>query len=271
MHRSKHQIFSQLWMTLLFLTPALSTCLAGDSVITITGEAETSVNADSTVLAFDVRNVAKTIVEAVKENQQKMEAINAYLRKVGQTDATLITESFSIRVQGMQESYASKGGQVVQDPFGAEDPFSQPPVQQRQGGDAGIRAGQQAGLFEVHRSVTVELTNLRDMEQTYQGLAELSVYRYRRVEYRTSHEKELLMQLRVEAVRNARDKASAMAKALDARLSAIKSMRETSSNSSSDPFATPFDGRGAASSNSARINLQSAVEIVFELDNVQLK
>lgn len=76
--------------------PAPADAAAWSSTVTVTGTGRSSVTPDRVTFNVGVQTVAKTVDEAVNENNQRTAAVIAALKKAGATDRDIRTSNFSI-------------------------------------------------------------------------------------------------------------------------------------------------------------------------------
>ncbi len=251
-----------------FALPAVGQEL--NPTISVIGEASVSIAADEIAIYASIESLAKTASQACKDNQEKSRKLVDFLKKMEINEQHIDADLLSISSIAPQDSFSSKKGSYQanssQDPFENSTEFE----------DAGLDSHRSIIGYRAFRSFAILVKDFDKFEEIYQGIVEQGINRVDRVEHRSSRESQHREELRILAIRNAKNKASAMANELGAELHSIKSISNESNHSRrrdsrggygiDDPFASD-----EGSNNAGKIRLDSSVSVVFSLRDTELK
>ncbi len=231
---------------------AIGTC--DEPTITVGGEAEVLVVPDQVAITIGIESRAKTVTAAAEDNDAKIRDILDFIKAAGIADKDTRTDYISIDPL-MENANGNLSKQSKQQSI----------------------ALQPAG-FVATRMITITLADLEKFEAFYKGLVERGINRVRGIEFRSSEMKKHRDAARLDAVRNAREKAKAMAGELGATLASVKTIRETRSGTTygsyggyspaDDPFGAPPSVAPALAV--GQIPITASVEIVFILGETEL-
>lgn len=250
----------------LFLISAAFEAPAGEAAATISvnGSAEISVTPDKAVLDFAIESRRRELNEVVTENDRKIKAVVEFLRSAKIPARNIRTELIQIQPIMSKTKYRS----TSDDLFGAQRQQTQ--TDDLVKSDWGVL--KPSGYY-ASRSLSVTITDLEQFEVIYRGIIERGVDTVTGVRFATSDLRQHRAEARLQAVRDGRAKATAMAAELGASLAAVQSISEHAvgryGGTGSGYGDSPFD----AAENAAvgRISVTAAVSIVFELGNVQME
>jgi uncharacterized protein YggE len=238
--------------------------------ISVIGEASVSIAADEIAIYASIESVAKTASQACKDNQEKSQKLVEFLKKMEINEQHIDADLLSINSIAPRESSSHEKGSYQansnQDPFGDSIEFE----------DVGLDSQRRIIGYRAFRSFVIVIKNFAKFEEIYQGIVEQGINRVDRVEHRSSKESQHREELRILAVRNAKNKASAIANEVGAKLDSIKSISNESNRSGrrdsrggygmDDPFESEDRSHKAG-----KIRLESSVSVVFSLRDTQLK
>lgn len=238
--------------------------------ISVIGEASMSIAADEIVIHASIESIAKTASQACKDNKEKSQRLIEFLKekKINEQhiDADLVSIASIVPQQVSNEKKEGNQSSNNHDPFDDGVELE----------EAGLSSIRRAAGYRAFRSFAVVIKDFDKFEEVYEGIVEQGINRIDRIEYRSSEEAQYRDELRIQAVRNAKNKAAAMANELGANLESIKSISNESSRVGSrgsrggygmgDPFES--DTR---SENAGKILLESSVSVVFSLRDTILK
>lgn len=229
--------------------------------ITVSGTAEVQVVPDHAVLTFSIDSRAKELAAGVADNDAKVKAVIQYLSESSIEDKFVRTEL--IRIRPIFESRAKQGYVARQ---------QQTNVPQVAGAGSKPPSIQPIGYTAVRR-ISLTIKDLKTFEPIYRGLIERGVNEVDGLNFFTSELRKHRDEARMQAIRAAREKATAMANELGCTLKAVQSIAETGSYGrpmmqNSITMAASSGGGGVAS---GMIKIQSTVNVVFVLGDVQMK
>ncbi|MCU0721350.1 MAG: SIMPL domain-containing protein [Pirellula sp.] len=238
--------------------------------ISVIGEASVSIAADEIAIYASIESLAKTASQACKDNQEKSRKLVEFLKKMEINEQHIDADLLSISSIASRDSSSSKMGSYQessdQDLFGDSIEFE----------DAGLGSQRRIIGYRAFRSFAIVIKDFEKFENIYQGIVEQGINRVDRVEHRSSKEPQHREELRILAIRNAKNKASAMANELGAKLDSIKSISNESNRSvrrdsrGGYGMGDPFDSE-ERSDNAGKIRLESSVSVVFSLRDTELK
>ncbi|MBL8889119.1 MAG: SIMPL domain-containing protein [Planctomycetaceae bacterium] len=206
MRISSLSIGSTVFVVLLSLLSCVSMVRADDPrpSISVSGSARVMVTPDLAVINASVSSRFATLDEAVAHNQKSIEQAIGYLKEM-QIDPKHIQAS-QITIQPIWPERDDRN----HPPVAAEDLF---------------KMSQPIG-YQASREFQITLVDLNKFEQIYSGMIKNGVNVVNSVSFTTSELRQHRDAARIQAVRAAREKATAMAKELDAKLLSVKSIAE---------------------------------------------
>jgi len=237
------------------------------STISVSGSAEINVAPDQMIVRGSIESREKTINEASAANAKLVESMRAALKAMEISQNDISTERISIEaITESPNRWSSKAKlQTVQS--NAPNPNSNNPFGDSDTGDTN-KLRKPVG-YSVTRHFEITISDLKSYEKLYTALVESGVTRVDQGILRTTELRKYRDQARLEAMKAAREKATAMAGVLDANLAGVKSIRESSSHSS-DPFQNPFFGSAPdANSPAGMMKVSAAVSVDFYLGNTE--
>lgn len=237
------------------------------STISVSGSAEINVAPDQMIVRGSIESREKTIGEASAANAKLVESMRAALKAMEISQNDISAERISIEaITDSPKRWSSKAKlQVVQS--NAPAPNSSNPFGDVGTGDTN-KLRKPVG-YSVTRHFEITISDLKSYEKLYTALVESGVTRVDQGILRTTKLRKYRDQARLEAMKAAREKATAMAGVLNANLAGVKSIRESSSNSS-DPFQNPFFGSAPdANSPAGMMKVSAAVSVDFYLGNTE--
>jgi len=237
------------------------------STISVSGSAEINVAPDKMIVRGSIESREKTINEASAANAKLVESMRAALKAMEISQNDISTERISIEaINESPNRWSSKAKlQTVQS--NAPNPNSNNPFGDSDTGDTN-KLRKPVG-YSVTRHFEITISDLKSYEKLYTALVESGVTRVDQGILRTTELRKYRDQARLEAMKAAREKATAMAGVLDANLAGVKSIRESSSHSS-DPFHPPFFGSAPdANSPAGMMKVSAAVSVDFYLGNTE--
>ncbi len=267
-----NQLFSSACLFLLCLRALPAVGEEPNPTISVIGEASVSIASDEIVIHASIESLAKTASQACKDNQEKSRRLLEFLKGMKINDQHIDADLLSITSIAPQESSSGqKGGNHStsnDDPFGSEAELEQ----------TGFGPTRRIVGYRAFRSFAIVIKDFGQFEEIYQGIVEQGVNRVDRIEYRSSLESKHREELRILAVRNAKNKAAAMANELGAKLDSIKSIsNETNRLGSRDSrggygmgMGDPF-GSDITSDSAGKIRMETSISVVFSLRDTDLK
>lgn len=259
-----NQRFVYSLLVLLSVEPLL---LAADDPITVaptisvTGAAEIKVAPDRAILRFAIISKEKVLDEAASKNDKIVSDVTDFLKASGVEDKFINTDL--IRIHPV---YPNQQGSS----FGSVNLPRMSPATPNRNPDQLKPIG-----YSANRRLSITVTDLAKLETIYKGLLSKGVNSIDGVDFETSELRKHRDAARLKAIAAAREKATALVGALDAKLAGVQSIREDhvhfpspfSASQNSVSFATPMAPLNVASSAIARgeISVNASVAVVFEL------
>lgn len=197
------------WCAVLLLLMSCASVAQADDPrpsISVSGSARVMVTPDLAIISASVTSRFATLDEAVAHNQKSIEQAIGYLKEM-QIEPKHIQAS-RITIQPIWPDRDDRN----RPPVAAEDLFKQ---------------SQPIG-YQASREFQITIVDLNQFEQIYAGMIKNGVNSVNSVSFTTSQLREHRDAARIQAVRAAREKATAMAKELDAKLLSVKSIQEAS-------------------------------------------
>ena len=237
--------------------------------ITVSGSAEIKVKPDQAVLTFSVESREEKLDDAVKDNDSKIKSVVEFLKTSKLESKDIRTQVISIRPifesslvpwkgQAFQAPMAPANASVPRAPAGGKKPKLKP-----------------IG-YTARRQLSIVVKDLEAFEAIYRGLIERGVNEVGGVQFETAKLREHRDEARLKAIRAAREKATAMAGELGAKLASVHSIVESTTPHWHSPLqnTVSFSGRAAASSDTLAaglIEVKASVSVVFILGATELK
>jgi uncharacterized protein len=266
------QLFSSACLFLLCIRALLAVGEEPSPTISVIGEAAVSIAADEIVIHASIESLAKDASQACKDNQEKSRRLIEFLKAMKINDQHIDADLLSITSIAPQESSSGKKGGKQStsnnDPFGRDAELE----------EAGLGPTRRIIGYRAFRSFAIVIKDFGKFEEIYKGIVEQGVNRVDRIEYRSSNESKHREELRILAVRNAKNKAAAIANELGAKLDSIKSISNESNRVGSrdsrggygmgmgDPF-----GSDITSDSAGKIRMETSIIAVFSLRDTDLK
>jgi hypothetical protein len=256
---------SRRWLFTLLTVLLTRSCVPEEPTITVVGHAEGRVVPNQVTINIGVVCEAKTVVEAAEANDEKLRDIIEFLKRSGIEEKHYRTYFFSIdQIQPRQSAKISRGGygskenqHFQTDPFGLGE-MVQIPIEP-------------IG-FHVNRRMSIMVVDLKKFEEIYKGLIERGITQVHGIDYQSSEMRKQRDAVRLEAVRNAREKAQAMSAELGVKLASVRTIKESGAargygETSDDLFGSPFgeDRHPDSSFAAGQLTISASVEVVFRL------
>lgn len=237
--------------------------------ISVSGSAEVRVVPDEVMTTASVQSRARTLAEASKDNDDKIARVMEFLKTSGVEAKNIHTEYLGIEPIMRDRNRYGKQQMAVQSNMPAAPP-------RIESDDEELDAILVPAGYNVNRQFRIRITDLAKFEAIYRGLVEGGVNQVGGIQFNSSELRKHKDEARLQAVRAAREKATAMAGELGATIIAVKSIEESSpgraanmnfmQNTVSDPFGDSGEGSFAA----GQIQITANVNVVFYLGNAKM-
>jgi uncharacterized protein YggE len=206
MRVSSSRVGFKMCAVLLLLASCVSVVQADDPrpSISVSGSARVMVTPDLAIINASVTSRFATLDEAVAHNQKSSEQATGYFKEMQ-----------------IEPKYIQASRITIQPIWPERDDRNRPPVAV----EDLFKQSQPIG-YQASREFQVTLVDLNKFEQIYAGMIKNGVNSVNGVFFTTSQLREHRDAARIQAVRAAREKATAMAKELDAKLLSVKSIQE---------------------------------------------
>lgn len=172
--------------------------------ISVSGSARVMVTPDLAIISASVTSRFATLDEAVAHNQKSCEQATGYLKEMRIEAKHIQASRITIQPIWPERDDRNRRPVAVEDLFKQTQPIG----------------------YQASREFQITLVDLNKFEQIYAGMIKNGVNSVNGVFFTTSQLREHRDTARIQAVRAAREKATAMAKELDAKLLAVKSIQE---------------------------------------------
>jgi uncharacterized protein len=172
--------------------------------ISVSGTAKVLVTPDQAAIAASVTSRFATLDEAVTDNQKLVEQLRNYLRDAGIEAKHVQTSQISIQPLWPETDRRHAASTDFEDLLKKSQPIG----------------------YEATRSFQITIVDLTKFEQIYAGLLKSGVNSVGNVTFTSSKLREHRDTARLQAVRAAREKATAMAQELGAKLLTVKLIQE---------------------------------------------
>lgn len=226
-----------------------------ESTIDVSGSAEIFAIPNEVLVSASIDSRGKTVLEASEQNDKLVQAVREFLKKSGIEDRHIRTEYLTLRPEYPQSQPKYS---VQAPPMNAALPPS---------GDADADPLKPIGYSAV-RSFSIVIRDVSKFEPIYKGMLQLGVNRIDGVQFRTSELRKFRDQARLEAVKAAKEKATAMANELGVTLAGVKLVEENSSRSTpfmTNNFQVALPASGESSSTGGEIAISANVRVIFFL------
>jgi uncharacterized protein YggE len=232
--------------------------------ISVSGSAEIRVVPDEVMITASVQSRGRTLAEASKDNDSKIAQVMEFLKTSGVDAKNIHTEYLGIEPIMRDRNRYGKQQMAIQSNVPMPPPRAESDEEELEA--LLVPAG-----YNVTRQFRIRITDLSKFETIYRGLIEGGVNQVRGIQFNSSELRKHKDEARLQAVRAAREKATAMAGELGATIIAVKSIDESNpsrmssmnfmQNSISEPFGDSGDGSFAA----GQIQITANVAVVFYL------
>ena len=247
--------------------------------ISVTGNAEVRVVPDEAVLTFSIESHDADLNAVAKDNDDRIKAVTAFLKESKIDAKDIRTEVITIRPIFERAKNVWKG-QVPTPVFpqfnnaGLLPAVPQPLAKPPQPRDKMAKA-KPIG-YAARRSLSITIKDLKSFEDIYRGLIGKGVNDVGGIQFRTTELRKHRDAARLQAVKAAREKATAMAGELGATLSSVQTVTESNTpvrSSFIQNSISPVDVFSESNSSVAAgvIEIQARVHVVFRLSNTELK
>ncbi|MEO9591950.1 SIMPL domain-containing protein [Rhodopirellula bahusiensis] len=251
------------------------------SKLTVQATADSKVAPDSVTLRFAIESREEKVTESAQKTSEQVTRVVHFLKGQGIEAKDIRTESVvlsPIYRQGQKGQY-SKQRSSMQASQGLDDLFDSVPQQQATQTEAPqpsvrdeLQQNQPIG-YSASRQLTVLVRDIKKFQTVYAGILERGVNSIAGIQWMNSDQVQHRRAARIKAIAAAREKASDMAGALDAKVARVISVQETSRRS--DPFSNSmqlFGGESEGSSIQAgMMTLSASVQVVFELSDTEFE
>ena len=246
--------------------------------ISVTGNAEVRVVPDEAVLTFSIDSRNADLNAAVKDNDDRIKAVTAFLEKSKIAAEDIRTEVITIRpiFEPAQNGWR-KAVPTAVFPQGSNAsllPAVRPPSAKPPQPRDKMAKAKPIG-YAARRSLSITIKDLKSFEDIYRGLIGKGVNDVGGIQFRTTELRKHRDAARLQAVKAAREKATAMAGELGATLSSVQTVTESNTpvrSSFIQNSISPVDIFSESNSSIAAgvIEIQARVHVVFRLSNTEL-
>ena len=225
---------------------------------------------DKAVLTFSIGSRDADLSIAVKDNDDRIKAVIAFLKESKIEAEDIRTEVITIRPVFEQSQSGWKGPSAqLPNPLGSSN------AAPRIAASPGDKMAKVIG-YTARRSLSVTIKDLKSFEDVYGGLIGKGVNDVGGIQFRTTELRKHRDAARLQAVKAAREKATAMAGELGATLSSVQTVTESNTpvrSSFIQNSISPVDVFSESNSSVAAgvIEIQARVHVVFRLSNTELK
>ena len=246
--------------------------------ISVTGNAEVRVVPDEAVLTFSIDSRNADLNAAVKDNDDRIKAVTAFLEESKIAAEDIRTEVITIRpiFEPAQNGW-SKVVPTAVFPQGSNAsllPAVRPPSAKPPQPRDKMAKAKPIG-YAARRSLSITIKDLKSFEDIYRGLIGKGVNDVGGIQFRTTELRKHRDAARLQAVKAAREKATAMAGELGATLSSVQTVIESNTpvrSSFIQNSISPADVFSESNSSIAAgvIEIKARVHVVFRLSNTEL-
>lgn len=237
------QRFTPLLAAALFLAPAIPAVAHEQGIITMTGRGEVSATPDLATIEVGVSTHAKTVAEAISENNAQVAGVFEVLDKAGIDELDRQTEGFNVREQRVYPS----------DDNDLEEP--------------------QIVGYNVSNDLSVRIHDLDRLGEILGALGQNGANNFQGIKFGVSNRVPLELQARKAAAADALAKAQLYADALGITLGDIKSVSENGPVTSSSGFDIPVieapvivEGSSSVPLATGQVNFSSTIHITWAID-----
>lgn len=249
---------------LLVLIPVLimtaNTSHAEDTVprptIAVSGSAEVRVVPDHAILTFSISSRAKELAASVADNDTRVSSVLQFLGESKIEEKFIRTEL--LRIKPIFDDRSKQGWSA--------------PVQTNVALPAPAEPSIDPIGYTAVRQLSITVNELESFETIYRGLVERGVNEVGGLTFHSSELRKHRDEARLQAVRAAREKATAMAAELGCTLAAVESIRESSGHryQSALQNSISYAPTGSGSVAMGMIDIEATVDVVFVLGDVDL-
>ncbi|MDG1875202.1 MAG: SIMPL domain-containing protein [Mariniblastus sp.] len=235
--------------------------------IKVSGSAEIRTAPDEAVLTFSIESREEKLDDAVNDNDSRIKAVTAFLQDSKVEAKYIRTQVISIRsIFDSENKNSAWKGQIAQQlPNAAPRPLIVVPDKQKKIKPIG---------YIARRQLSITIKDLEAFEDIYRGLIARGVNDVGGIQFRTTELRRFKDEARLKAVRAAREKATAMAGELGAKLSSVQAITENSGsgymNFSQNNISSAAFNDSESSVAAGEISISARVEVVFQLGETSM-
>ncbi|GAB5515953.1 SIMPL domain-containing protein [Rhodopirellula baltica] len=261
-------------------------CIADDGIDTrsklnVHATADTKVAPDSVTLRFAIESREEEVTDAARRTSEQVNRVVQFLKSRGIEAKDIRTESIVLspiypkgqKGQYTKQTYAVQQSQGLDDLFGDATPQQVAPNQAPASNVRDQLQQNQPIGYSASRQLTIMVRDIKQFETVYTGILERGVNSIAGIQWMNSDQIQHRRAARIKAIAAAREKASDMAGALDAKVARVLSVQETSRGS--DPFSNSMQLFGSESSGGSieagLMTLSASVQVVFELSDAEFE
>ncbi len=237
--------------------------------ISVTGVAEVRAVPDEAVLTFSIESREADLNSAVKDNDDRISAVTAFLKESKIEAKDIRTEIIKIRpiFEKVQSGWQGKAMQMPAQQANAPALAARPAAKKK---DRIKPIG-----YTARRSLSITIKDLKSFEDVYRGLIAKGVNDVGGIQFRTTELRKHRDEARLKAVKAAREKAEAMATELGATLSSVQAITENGSPGRTTMFQNSISRVGIFDESDSSIatgviEITASVHVVFRLGNTEL-
>ncbi|EGF25846.1 SIMPL domain-containing protein [Rhodopirellula baltica] len=251
------------------------------SKLTVHATADTKVAPDSVTLRFAIESREEEVTDAARRTSEQVNRVVQFLKSRGIEAKDIRTESIVLspiypkgqKGQYAKQTYAVQQSQGLDDLFGDSTPQQVAPNQAPASNVRDQLQQNQPIGYSASRQLTIMVRDIEQFETVYTGILERGVNSIAGIQWMNSDQIQHRRAARIKAIAAAREKASDMAGALDAKVARVLSVQETSRGS--DPFSNSMQLFGSESSGGSieagLMTLSASVQVVFELSDTEFE
>ena len=260
---------------ILVATFSLSSNLRADDppmpTISISGTAEIRVVPDEVVFTFSIESREKELDASVKDNDEKIKAVNQFLLNSKVEPKHIRTDMISIRPIFEQATRAGWKGQQMAPQLNASINLPDSPLESPDKLKTKIKP---IG-YTARRQFSVTISDLKNFELIYRGLLKQGVNDVGGIQFRTTELRKHKDAARLKAINAAREKAKALANELGATLAAVQTISESNhspySNFTRNSISSVESLGGGSSIAAGEMEIKATVQVVFKLGETEME
>ena len=172
------------------------------NIIAVSGTGEVYVKPDLALINFSVKNEAKTVSEAMKENTEKMNAVISFMKEQGIEDRDLKTTAFNVYPR---YDYRKNLIEIYPYPSGKR-----------------VLIG-----YEINQTLQVKIRDMEKIGDIVQGAADTGANQIGSLQMTVDKKEEFKKQARKQAIEKAKEKAKELASQLGVKLVRITNFSES--------------------------------------------